>query len=109
VAKQLNKHIYDNNLTIHLQSAYKTGHSTETTLLKIENDIHLNMACGKATVLILLGLSAAFNTIDHRCLLLLLKKLFAIQSTALAWFKDYLENRTQQVRVNDCVSSEKLD
>ena len=49
-----------------LQSAYKKFHSTESALLNVENDVLLNMKKGRVTALILLDLSAAFDTIDHR-------------------------------------------
>ena len=48
-----------------LQSAYKQFHSTETALLKVRNDVTLNMDKGKVTALTLLDLFAAFDTIDH--------------------------------------------
>ena len=51
------------------QSAYRKHHSTESALLKIHNDILLNMAKGSVRALTLLDLSAAFNTIDHTILL----------------------------------------
>ena len=41
VVKQLMQHINSNNLDNPHQSAYKTGHSTETALLPIKNEIHL--------------------------------------------------------------------
>ncbi len=56
-------------LSNHVQSAYKSFHSTETALLKIHNDIIYNMDNGKVTTLTLLDLSAAFDTIDHATLL----------------------------------------
>ena len=52
-----------------LQSAYRLGHSTETALLKIENDILAAMDNQRVTLLVLLDLSAAFETIDHQVLL----------------------------------------
>ena len=51
------------------QSAYRKHHSTESTLLNIQNDILLNMAKGSVTALTLLDLSTAFDTIDHTILL----------------------------------------
>ena len=54
VAIQLNKHIVKNDLENAYQSAYRTGHSTETALLKLKNDIQLNLAENKATAVILL-------------------------------------------------------
>ena len=68
VAKQLMEHIDGNNLDNPHQSAYKPGHSTETALLSIKNDVHLSSR-GEPTALVLLDLSAAFDTIDHATLL----------------------------------------
>jgi len=54
-----------NNLFPVLQSAYRQNHSTETALLKVKNDIFLNMDKGHVTLLVMLDLSAAFDTVDH--------------------------------------------
>ena len=51
------------------QSAHKVGHSTETALLCIKNEIHLSLSIGMPTALVLLCLSAAFDMIDHDTLL----------------------------------------
>ena len=65
VARRLNNHMITNGLHEPLQSAYKSGHSTETALLRVHNDVFTNMDNQSATVLVLLDLSAAFDTIDH--------------------------------------------
>ena len=62
---QLVDHIHQHDLDNSYQSAYKSGHSTETALLSIKNDIHLSLSRGEATALVLLDLSAAFNTMDQ--------------------------------------------
>ena len=54
-----------NNLFPSLQSSYRKFHSTESALLKVKNDILLNMNRQHVTLLVLLDLSAAFDTIDH--------------------------------------------
>ena len=69
VAKQLVDHIHGHGLDNSYQSAYKSGHSMETALLSIKNDIHLSLSWGEATAVVLLHLSAAFDTIDHFTLL----------------------------------------
>ena len=69
------------------QSAYKSGHSTETALLPIKDDIHLSLARGKPTELVLLDQSAAFDTIDHNILIDYLKSWFGV------CFVSYLEKR----------------
>ena len=58
-----------NGLHLELQSAYKKHHSTESALLKVKNDVLLNMDAQKVTLLVLLDLSAAFDTVRHDILL----------------------------------------
>ena len=69
VASRLNSHINSSHKSHHYQSAYRKFHPTETTLLKIHNNILSSMEDGKVTVLTLLDPSAAFDTIDHTILL----------------------------------------
>ena len=57
--------VCSNGLENAKQSAYKLGHSTETALLSINNDVHLALARGEATAVVLLDQSAAFDTIHH--------------------------------------------
>ena len=64
VAKQLQHYLFSNDLFPVLQSAYRPNHSTETALLKVTNDILLNMNDQRVTLL-LLDLSAVFDTVDH--------------------------------------------
>ena len=65
VAVQLVKYIHDNNLDEKLQSAYKKMHSTETALLRVHDDMLRTVDRGSTVVLLLLDLSAAFDTVDH--------------------------------------------
>ena len=95
VAKQLVDHIHQHDLDNSYQSAYKPGHSTETALLHIKNDIHLSLSRGEATALVLLDLSAAFDTIDHSTLLGCLRDWFDVGGSALKWFSSYLTEHYQ--------------
>ena len=87
------------------QSAYRIFHSTETTLLKIHNDLILAMDRGEVTSLILLDLSAAFDTVDHSILLTRLQNWFGLDGLSLAWFTSYLSSRSQAVSINDSISA----
>ena len=87
------------------QSAYWAGHSTETVLLHIVNDILSALDNDNISVLLLLDLSAAFDTLDHQILLSRLNSVFGIQSTALQWFHSYLSDRYQSTSVNNSSSS----
>ena len=88
-----------------LQSAYRPFHSTETALLHLCSDILLALNSRQEVVLVLLDLSSAFDTIDHGVLLDTLRSRYGIKGTALNWFRSYLTNRTQSVRIGDSSSS----
>ena len=100
VLLQLNFHLTSNNLLHPFQSAYRQHHSTETTLLHIFNDLLLATDSGQISLLTLLDLSAAFDTIDHSILLQRLNHTFGIVGSALDWFTSYLSNRFQAVLIN---------
>ena len=90
-------HMNRHNLFSSFQSAYRPGHSTESALLKVVNDLLLVMDDEKLSVLVLLDLSAAFDTIDHGILLHRLQHVFGIQGTVLSWFRYCLNKRFQIV------------
>ena len=92
-----------NNLHEPLQSAYKAGHSTETALLKVHNDILTNMDNQSGKGLVLLDLSAAFDTIDHSVLFERLENIIGVAGIALSWFKSYLDERSQQIQIGDVI------
>ena len=104
VARQLTSHINNNKLDNPHQSAYKPGHSTETALLSIKNEVHLSLARGEPIALVLLDLSAAFDTIDHNILLGYLKSWFGLGGTALRWFASYLRNHCQAIKIGFTLS-----
>ena len=103
-AKHLVDHTHRQGLDNSYQSAYKSGHSTETALLSIKNDIHLSLSRGEATALVLLDLSAAFDTIDHSTLLSCLLDWFGVGGSALKWFSSYLTERFQSVKIGSTLS-----
>ena len=107
VVLQYVEHLQINNLQDDRQSAYKQHHSTETVLLKVLNDILMKIDQGQVVMLVLLDLSAAFDTIDHKILLKRLEKCYGVRETALSWFKSYLSHRTQSVVIGDEFSSKK--
>ena len=104
VANQIMDYMSANDLHEVLQSAYRSGHSTETALLKIKNDIDLALDRGDGVFLVLLDLSAAFDTIDHTILIDRLETWRGITGTVLKWLKTYLSCRTQSVRVGESSS-----
>ena len=106
VQKRLEKHLQENNLDIPLQSAYKKNHSTETLLIRIVSDLLIASDEKKATVVMLLDLSAAFDTVDHDKLLSILRKEIGVCGVALKWFGSYLKGRCQKVKIGTYESAE---
>ena len=102
--EQFMEYLTANDLHSQLQSAYKQQHSTETALLKVKNDILMSMDKQHVTLLVLLDLSAAFDTIHHDKLIDRLESDLGITDNALAWFKSYLSDRFHRVSVNGSLS-----
>ena len=96
---QVNEHLESNALDEVMQSAYKCRHSTETALLRVKEDIVKALDCNKAVFLIMLDLSATFDTIDHSILFNRLAVDFGIKGTVLNWFKSYMTGRSFRVCV----------
>ena len=71
----------------------------ETLLLKLIDDILKGMESQEVTALVALYLSAAFNTVNHDLLLVILRSHFGIDGIPLLWIKSYLSNRSFQVQV----------
>ena len=106
VLSQLFKHCEGNAPLPNLQSGFRRFHSTETALLKVESDILMSMDRQEITLLVLLDLSAAFDTIDHWILLNVLGNDFGIIGSAHKWFASYLTGRKQRVLINDHTSDD---
>ncbi len=81
-------------------SAYRKGHSTETALVKVQSDILRNMEQQKVTLLVLIDLSAAFDTVDHSIAMDILHSRFGLSETVLDWHRSYLSGRRQCVLIN---------
>jgi len=63
----------------------------------IANDVLSSNDSEKVTALVLLDLSATFDTIDHKILLDPLATDVWVTGIALSWFRSYLSDRTQVV------------
>ena len=87
------------------QSAYRKGHSTETALLRMMNDVYCAAENGSRTILLQLDLSSAFDTLNIATLLRRLRYSFGITGPALNWVSSYLVGRSHTVRVGQQRSS----
>ena len=101
-ADQLTQHVVDQGLECELQSAYKKHYSTETALLKVKNDLLMSMNNQRLTLLVLLDLSAAFDTVCHQVDRLHSK--FRVSGTALEWLRSYLSKGSQRLSIKGVLS-----
>ena len=101
VVVHLPDYITKHHLGEMFQSAYKVFHSTETALVKVQNDILRAVDTNHSIVLLLLDLSAAFDTVDHSLLLSRLEQRFGVKGKVIQWIKSYLINREQFVQIEN--------
>ena len=104
ILSQLNKYIESKSLHCPFQSGYRPNHSCETLMISLMDDVLKRMGNGDVVILLLLDLSAAFDTIDHNILIQRLLSDFGITDTALQWLKSYLEGRSFSVNINQAIS-----
>ena len=100
ITLQIYEHLSDNDIVDRFQSAYKAGHSCETALLRVYNDIVATVGKGNGAMLVLLDLSAAFDTIDHVILFEILVKYVGFREKALDLIKSYFSDRTHRVQID---------
>ena len=105
VLSQVSSYFNQHNLYNPCQSAYRPGHSTETALLKVVDDLFLSLNKGNVSVLSLLIFSSAFDTIDHTILAHRLHTDFGFTDTVLQWLSSYLTDRTHYVSLSNHCSA----
>ena len=99
VHRQLESHLQRHNLHAEFQSGYKSNHSCETATLAIYNDLLCLSDSRSKIILLLLDLSAAFDTVNHELLIGRLQKTYGLSGNVLNWFKSYLSNRSFSVYI----------
>ena len=92
--EQLRQHMDGNHLHEPCQSAYRKGHSTATAPLKINSDLLCAVDDNQCALLVMLDLSAAFDTVSHSILVARMDALHGVRGCALEWLKAYLNDRT---------------
>ena len=102
---QFNQHCDGHQLLPDFQSAYRQRYSTKTSLIKMINDVLWGMERKEITAVIILYMSAAFDTDDHNLLLAILQNRYSITDITLQWYKNYLRPQGMRVCINDAYSS----
>lgn len=100
---QLAEYLIRNNKLSGHQSGNRKLHSTETALLYVTHQLHQAMDSKKVSIMVLLDMSKAFDSIRHDILSSKRQNLDFSQGT-LNWFQSYLSNPQQCVRIGDAVS-----
>ena len=104
VAAQLQDHLIQSNLFEIFQSGFRPGHSTETALVRVTNDLLMAADTGSPSPVILLDLTATFDTVDHNILLHRLQYTVGLTGNAHNWFTSYLTGRTEHVALGKAKS-----
>ena len=99
VLTRMRPHLFGSSNFSQYQSAYRTGHSTETALLEVLDGVYTAADNKQISVLIGLDLSAAFDTVDHSLLIERLQLEFGVNDTALEWLRSYLVDRVQFMKM----------
>jgi len=108
VLRQLIDYLQSADLLPVNQTGFRPGHSTETAVLRVLSHILLAVNRGEVAALILLDLSAAFDTVDYEILLQRLQFTYGIIDVAYRWFRSYLLGRTDYISLHSspCIGSE---
>jgi len=97
VSTRLRRHLLGSTNFSEFQSVYQKGHSTESALLEVLDGVHTAADNKEVTVLVGLGLSAAFDTVDDEIVLEHLQTEFGVEGVPLTRLRSYLDGRTQYV------------
>ena len=103
---QIGDHCDKYQLQLDYQSAYREHYSYETAILHVSDDILWAMEKRSITALVVMDLSAAFDTVDHNILLTILRTKYGIEDKALKWFNSYVCPRSYMVTVDGKYSRE---
>lgn len=102
VAVHLTAYLEKYNIHDRFQSGFRKLHSTETALLKVTNDIMMSADSGEYTVLVLLDLTSAFDTVNHTILINRLRDLVGMSGSVLDWFSSYISERSFSLQTRSC-------
>jgi hypothetical protein len=102
--QQVVNYVEESNFLPSYQSAYRQNHGVETSMIKMYSDLLQAVDQGKVCLVVMLDLSAAFDTVDIPILLKILRRDFSITGVPLNWLKSYLSGRSQRVVVNSSTS-----
>lgn len=104
IKARLTSYLEKNNLLSKNQYGFRPGLSTENALYNATQFLYDSLDKGLKTIAVFIDLAKAFDTIQHDILLKIIPN-FEINNKSLLWFKSYLSNRQQMVKLNDVISN----
>ena len=99
VARSFMDYLLQNGLLYEMQSAFRQGHSTESALISLTDQILLSLDQDKVTGMVFVDFRKAFDVVDHQLLMTKLR-LYRVSDSALSWFRSYLTDRQQFVTID---------
>lgn len=102
---QLESFVNNNNILIDNQSGYRGHHSCESSLNLVLAEWKKEINERKIIIALFIDFKRAFETIDIGRMLHKLEK-YGICGAEKRWFESYLQNRSQQVKIESTLSSE---
>ena len=101
ILTQLTRYLTANGLFPKFQSGFRRYHSTETAVLRVLSDIYSAIDQDQVSLLALLDVSAAFDTVDHGILLERLSTSYGLSGMAYTWLESYIIGRAQIIHVGN--------
>lgn len=105
IKKQLQTFLDTRGICEEFQFGFKSHHSTKTALLRVFNNLILTVDSGCSAILVLLDLTAAFDTVDRIILLSRLEHVVGLKGTVVSFFISYLSERSFSVAGENSSSS----
>ena len=99
VAASFMDYLVKTGLLYELQSAFRAGHSTESALISLTDQILFNLDEDKLSGMVFVDFRKAFDVVDHQLLLTKLH-LYRVSDPSLSWFESYLSGRQQFVSID---------
>ena len=99
VAASFMDYLVKTGLLYELQSAFRTGHSTESALISLTDQILFNLDEDKLSGTVFVDFRKAFDVVDHQLLLTKLH-LYRVSDPSLSWFESCLSGRQQFVSID---------
>ena len=105
IIDQLKEFLFENNVIANEQHGFRANHSTETALITLTDNVVQHLEESRVVITVFLDFKRAFETIDRKILIDKLRK-YNFSEETCEWFRNFLSNRKQTVKLGDEFSEE---